>query len=141
MEETLDKNFSDNSNLQLTPDARADLFGAYRWMRFMAITGFVVLGLSVLGALFSLRGIRGNDFEGLILFLGMLLFVFLGFLPAYFGYRASTTGMNAIESMDKDELEVSIRYFYRLMTFYGILLIITISIYALILLFALVKVF
>lgn len=141
MEETLDKNYSNQSNLQLTPDAKADLFGAYRWMRFMAITAFVILALSFLASLFSLRAMSGNDIEGLVLFLGMLLFVFLAFLPAYFGYKASTTGMNAIESMDKDELEVSIRYFYRLMTFYGILLIITLSIYALVLLFAIVKVF
>jgi hypothetical protein len=118
-----------------------------KWARFLAIVGFILCGLMVVGGLFmfvagaaissrSVTGFysRGEVFGGLSpAFLGImyLLSSLLYFFPVLYLYNFARKMLNAIVTRDQLTLEGSFENLRNHYRFIGILTIIVMAIYAL----------
>lgn len=131
MTQPIDKDLTIQNDLSLTDTAKDSLYSAMRWMRFISITGWVLYGLGALGFLIQLGSAsRGSNEDAALIFLLALLIYIIFFFPLYFAYNASLKGIRAIENIDNQDLEDSMGFFRRLMTFYGVMTIIMLVIYA-----------
>lgn len=114
-----------------------------KWTKFIAIVGYVGVGLMVLGALFSIStgfselsgiyGLLGGGAVGVM----YLLIAALYFFPVHYLYNFSLNMKRAIASGEENALEAGLRYLKSHYKFLGILMIIMLSFYLLMLLFAL----
>ena len=147
----------DTSLFGLTIDAnsKSHLGEAARWAKFLAIVGFVVCALIVLVGIFagsifsSMMGSRygGEDFgdsnmsiTGLgpflsVFYIGMAL---LYFFPCLFLYRFATHMKKALAGGEQEILNKSFQNLKAMFRFVGILTIIILTIYAIILLMAII---
>ena len=149
MDSILDQNAVE-SDLRLNRSAQDFLYEAARWGKFLAIVGFVIIGLMVLlgigmgvfmGSFASLAD--SSDYSSPLL--GMmgggaftliyLVFAALYFFPTLYLYRFSTNAMTAIKQAHSHQVELSMENLKSMFKFMGILMIIILSFYALIFLF------
>ena len=136
--------------LGIDPTAKAHLSEAARWARFLAIVGFVVIGLFVVMALFAgaifssyfnAFSPQGGDIAPRGMGFGFTLYLFvcaaIGFFPFFFLYRFSTKAKAALASGDQESLNVSLQNLKVYFRYLGIITIIILALYAIILLIAL----
>ena len=146
----------DTSLFGLTIDAnsKSHLGEAARWAKFLAIVGFVVCALVVLAGIFagSFMSMMGNRYGGEdfgdanmgLAGLGPLLSVFyigmalLYFFPCLFLYRFATHMKKALAGGEQEILNKSFQNLKIMFRFVGILTIIILTIYAIILLMAII---
>jgi hypothetical protein len=117
---------------------------AARWCRFLSIVGFIYCGLMVIGGFFlgtimaMMMPAMGNQSAALsgvmtaILGVGIIVFSLILFFPAYFLFNFSTKMRRALRTNDQPVLSESLKNLKSFFKFYGILVIIGISFYALI---------
>ncbi|MES1222910.1 MAG: DUF5362 family protein [Bacteroidota bacterium] len=139
--------------LSIDPAAKAHLSEAARWARFLAIVGFVIIGLIVIvgvfvGALFGsmTRGLAGNDLNnvgaaggvmGSFLIVIYICAAALYFFPCLFLFRFATKMKTALAANDQETLNTSFQNLKKLFRFVGIMTIIVLAFYAIILVFGL----
>jgi MFS family permease len=107
-----------------------------RWALFIAIVGFIVLGLVILigiitGVFLSFFNAREAD-QGIPAYAMVLIFIVLGviyFLPALFLYKFSKHTNRAIHSPDKQEINRGIKYLKYYFVIIGLLIILGIVLY------------
>ena len=146
----------DTSLFGLTIDAnsKSHLGEAARWAKFLAIVGFVVCALVVLVGIFagSFLGMMGNRYGGedfgdsnmSITGLGPMLSVFyigmalLYFFPCLFLFRFATHMKKALAGGEQEILNKSFQNLKIMFRFVGILTIIILTIYAIIILMAII---
>ena len=122
---------------------------AAKWANFLAILGFVGIGLMVLLGVFvsfvfgAMDGFGGgsNPYSGLGISGGMLglfyiVIALFYFFPVLYMYKFSRKMKSALYSNDTGELTESFKNLKSLFKFMGILAIVIISLYVLIFLFA-----
>ena len=94
--------------LSITNESKSFLLTTCKWAKFLAISGFVFLGILVLIALFigfagfPMGGMPTNDFDGMK-YMIMLLYLFLAvlyFFPTLYLYRFSTLVKQGIENIN-----------------------------------------
>ncbi|MDH7462342.1 DUF5362 family protein [Chitinophagaceae bacterium 26-R-25] len=135
-------------DVNLTIDTQSDRYlrETAKWNKFLAILSFIFCGLMVLAGLFltfaagfmmsSLQmPFAGMGFFWLIYF---LVFAVLTIIPNLYRYRFAAQVLQALDTNDQVTLTSSLgnlKSFYR---FYGIMMIVLISIYVLIFLVAMV---
>ncbi|MES1226036.1 MAG: hypothetical protein ABUT20_61745 [Bacteroidota bacterium] len=136
--------------LGIDPAAKAHLSEAARWARFLAIVGFVIIGLLVVMALFA-GAIFGTYFNamspqgggamaagmGVGFTLYMLICAAIGFFPFLFLYRFSAKAKAALASGDQGSLNSSLQNLKVYFRYLGIITIIVLALYAIGLLVAL----
>lgn len=135
--ETIDKQFS-NSELVVTSQSRHFLLYAAKWSNFLAIMGFIGLGLMVLGGLVVM--LMGSAFSSLpgappmsmfgIIYLAMAA---LYFFPTYYLYLFSQKIKNAMASSSQNDLESGLENLKSFFKFMGIFTIVIMSMYVLML--------
>jgi len=146
----------DTSLFGLTIDAnsKTHLGEAARWAKFLAVVGFVVCALIVLIGIFagSFMGMMGSRYGGedfgdanmSIAGLGPMLSVlyigiaFLYFFPCLFLFRFATHMKKALAGGEQETLNKSFQNLKIMFRFVGILTIIILTIYAIILLMAII---
>ncbi len=138
--ETIDNEINGANGINFSSQIKQSLSETAKWAKFLAIVGFVMLGLIVLAALFMF--IAGASTFGGASFLGIafgyLLMAALYFFPTYYLYlfsRKIKLGFNSSIQSEVDEAFLNLK---KLFKFVGILMIIMLSIYALILLLAVI---
>ena len=140
--------YGSNQDLLVTSEMKNYLLEAAKWAKFLAIVGFVFIGLLVRGAftfgsiISTLMGGMGNSSAmgasgfaaggaGIIMTVYFLLIALLYFFPCLYLYQFATRTQNAIRA----NLEFDLAYaFSRLKSFFkfiGILFIIILAFYAL----------
>jgi hypothetical protein len=136
--------------LSIDPAAKAHLSEAARWAKFLAIVGFVFIGIVVIAALFagaifstylnafSAQGgeavARGMGF-GITLY--MLACAAVGFFPCLFLFRFSVKAKAALASGDQEGLNTSFQNLKKYFRYIGILTIIFLALYGIMLLISL----
>ncbi len=114
-----------------------------RWSRFLAIIGFIYCGLMVLCGLFigsimsmfapamggdSTFAAAGSVFTGFLI----ISFALLLFFPAYYLFNFSAKLRRAVHNNDQPVLTESLKNLKSFFKFYGILVIVLLSLYILI---------
>ena len=116
-----------------------------KWTKFLAILGFVGIGLMVLGSLvmlFAPSSLMSNGdfpFGGKIfMMLLYLAFAVLYYFPISYLYQFSENTKKAIENNDNNAIRDAFEFLKSHYKFMGILTIVVLALYAVILLFALI---
>ncbi len=143
-ENILDNDFQ-SSGIHLDAENRGYLAEVARWSRFLAIVGFISIGLLVLIALFAgvlLGSVAAEMGGGLPMnpgFLtGIYLLIALVYLfPVLYLYRFSTHMRNALHSNNQQALTTSFKNLKSCFKFIGIVTIVFLALYALLFVFGL----
>jgi hypothetical protein len=134
---------TDLFDLRLDQSSINYLSEAARWSRFLAIIGFIYCGLMLLCGLFigsimsvlapamggdSAFAAVGSMFTGFFI----ISFALLLFFPAYYLFNFSTKLRRAVHNNDQPVLTESLKNLKSFFKFYGILVIVLLSLYILI---------
>lgn len=133
--ETIDKQFS-STELNVSAQSRDFLLYASKWANFLAILGFIGLGLMILGGLFvmvagsTIAGMAGPSQLG---FLGLIYMVMaaLYFFPTLYLYKFGAKIKNALATASQDDLDLGFENLKSFFKFIGIFTIIMIGLYIL----------
>ncbi|NQT78575.1 MAG: hypothetical protein HQ565_12760 [Bacteroidetes bacterium] len=128
----------DQKFMMLSPNSMKYLVATRKWALFLAIIGFIGLGIMILVALFMMAfSTTYSAFPG-----SGIPFVFIGFLyliisvvyffPVYYLLKFSTNMKKAVLLKNEITLEEAFRFLKNHYQFVGILMIIIISLYLLI---------
>jgi hypothetical protein len=143
MNENFEQGFDDEEKSLLTEQAFRYLDSGARWARFLAIVGYIGIGLLVIGALFAIMA--GASFSGRtrmygpavpfgLIGFGYLVMAVLYFFPVHYLYNFATRARDAFSRRSPQQLEEAMRYMHMHYQFLGILTIIVMSLYGLMLL-------
>lgn len=140
--ETIDKQFS-NADLVVSNQSRHFLLYAAKWSNFLAIMGFIGLGLMVLGGLIVM--LMGSAFSNIpgappmslfgIIYLAMAA---LYFFPTYYLYLFSQKMKNALANSSQNDLETGFENLKSFFKFMGIFTIVIMSLYVLMILIGMI---
>ena len=114
-----------------------------RWGKFLAIVGYVVLGILLLLAFVMMFGLSAlSKFGGQKLFpigIGLVYILLAGlyYIPVTYLYRFSVKAAQAVENNDEEEYMAAFQNLKSLFKFLGIFTIVLFSVYALMLVIAL----
>lgn len=133
--ETIDKQFA-STELNVSAQSENFLLYASKWANFLAILGFIGLGLMVLGGLIvmvvgsSVAGIGGAPQLGM---LGIIYVVMaaLYFFPTLYLYKFGIKIKNALATTSQDDLDLGFENLKSFFKFIGIFTIIMIGLYVL----------
>lgn len=132
--------FSDFEELKITESSKSFLLETTKWAKFLAILGFVGIGLMVIGALFIIAvgsSMRGAGGAPVLMGVVYLLMAVLYFFPTYYLYNFSVKMKKAILNLDQSNADSGFENLKSLYKFMGILAIVMISFYVLFFLVAL----
>ncbi len=113
-----------------------------KWGKFLAIVGYVFMGLMVLFAFVIMFGMSelskatGTKFPSMLLGLFYLLFTGINFIPITYLYRFSTEAKQAVENNDEEQYTSAFGNLKSLLKFTGIFTIVVLSLYALMIVIA-----
>jgi len=135
---------TENFENQLTSAAVGYLQESAKWSKFMAIIGFVGIGLMVLVSLFMAIGfsvmkssnIPGLPFSMSVFSILYVLFAAIYFFPVYYLYQYATKTSAALHSKNKQLLADGLENLKSHHKFLGIFTLIIISLYGFIFVFA-----
>lgn len=141
--DTLDNNVT-SSELSLNSKINNFLLETSKWAKFLAIVGFVFIGLMVLGGLFMIgAGASASRIPGLaggpvIVGITYILMAVLYYFPTQYLYNFAVKMKLAIQNSQQNNLEDGFENLKSLFKFTGILMIVVLSIYGLLFLIGLV---
>lgn len=130
-------------DLQIDPISQEHLSTAAKWARFLAIVGFVMIGLIILIGIFagsmiaSLSsdvggGAAGNVSSGFVIILYIAIAA-IYFFPCLYLYRFATRMQAGIASLDQNQVNESFANLKSCFKFMGILTLAMLALYALLL--------
>ena len=131
--EQTDKN---ENSLRITPTSKDNLISTSRWANFIAIVGFVMLGIMVVISIstFILTPLMGEfqDFQSIpfpLYLVGLIYLIYaaIGFFPYYFLYTFARKVRKGLENNDQDTFDTGLTNLRRLALFVGVLIIIALS--------------
>jgi hypothetical protein len=135
---------TENFENQLTHAAIGFLKESAKWSKFMAIIGFIGIGLMVLASLFMAIGFRAIGasnmpdlpFSMSVFSIIYVLFAAIYFFPVYYLYQYATKTSAALQSKNKQLLADGLENLKSHHKFLGIFTLIIVSLYILIFVFA-----
>lgn len=123
--------------IELEEDTLKDLDTTRKWSMFIAILGFIAIGIMLLigliaGVFLSVtktQEINLGAGESILIFGLLLLFGVIYFFPIMYLYRFSKHAGNAVRALDKEQMQKAFRYLRKYYVFIGITIIIVLVIY------------
>lgn len=132
----------DNFELHLNESSKSFLRETAKWANFLAIVGYVFLGLIVIMALFMGTALASlsaaGGIGGGVITIIYLAIAALYFFPIYFLQRFAANMKNAFDHNDNEALTEGFNFLKKHYKFIGILMIVMISFYVLIFFIALI---
>lgn len=129
--------------IEIDQDTLKHMNTARKWAMFLAIIGFIFLGLMVVIGLMAgtfltafSTGEKALGIPGSLMFIPVLFFGLVYFFPVLFLFRFSKHTSNAIQNLDKLSFHKSMKNLKAYFAYIGILLIIILSLYILVLIVA-----
>ena len=133
----------ENNKIEIEPETLRQLNSTRKWAMFLAIIGFIVLGLliiiGIIAGTFISAFSTGQKELGIpesLLFIPFLLLAAIYFFPVMFLFQFSRHTSHAIQSLDKMELHKGIKNLKLYFAYIGILIIIVLSFYIVIIIVA-----
>lgn len=139
-----------SNTLTITEAMKSILMGTSKWAKFLSIMGFIFTGLiGIFALLFIFAGgaitsklqgmgaMAGGFFSGFIGFIYLLMGL-LYYFPSKYLYDFATYAKQAVEINDEESIAYSFQRLKSFFKFWGILMIIVLSIYGVIILFAII---
>jgi len=123
--------------IELEEDTLKDLDTTRKWSMFIAILGFIAVGLMLLIgliagvflSLFKTQNVHLGAGESILIFGILLVFGVIYFFPILFLYRFSKHAGYAVKTLDKEQMRKAFRYLRKYYVFIGILTIVVLVIY------------
>jgi hypothetical protein len=123
--------------IELEEDSLRDIDTTRKWSMFMAILGFIALGLmliiGIIAALFlsvfNGGSIPGTSSWGFLPGAIMIVLFVIYFFPILYLYRFSNHAGIAVRTIDKSHMQKAILYLRKYYVYMGILLIIVLVVY------------
>jgi hypothetical protein len=122
--------------IEIEQDTLKDLDKARKWSMFLAILGFIGIGLILIIGLFAgafltvfKSGDSATGITEILVFLFVLVFAVIYFFPVLYLFRFSKYTSNAVRTLDKQELHKAFRNLRRYFVYIGILIIVVLVIY------------
>lgn len=136
----MEGNKQDIFNLGVDEEARAHLLETARWTKFIAIIGFVILGLLILVGILMGLGLSvasqmydtanlGSAF-GTAMMVMYLVLSLLYFFPILYLYKFSVLIKPAIHTGNQQQFNLALSYQKRMYKFIGIMLLVVFGLYA-----------
>ena len=130
------ENPEENRKFELGEDTLKIINRARKWTMFLAVAGFIFLGLIVVMGLLTgtfLSAFNHGDqtpgLPDLLLIIGFAAAALIIFFPVFSLFRFSTHAAAAVHSRDPVELHKAFRYLRRFFRFLGIILILAVAAY------------
>ncbi len=131
------ENTPEIKRIELEEGSLRDLDTTRKWSMFIAILGFIAIGLMLLigiiaGAflfVFKTQDLNLGAGESILIFGILLVFGILYFIPILYLYRFSKHAGNAVRALDKEQMQKAFRYLRKYYVFIGILTIVILVIY------------
>ena len=142
--EVLEDNVYAGDSLSVDNEMKGFLLEIAKWAKFIAIVGFVLLGLMLLGGLSvmamgsSLSRLSGQSTLVPFAFMGFLYLIMavVYFFPILYLYRSAVGLKNGINSNNQETFKNGIQNLKSHYKFIGILMIVVLSFYVLVIIFA-----
>ena len=130
------ESLSDIKKIEIEQDTLRDLDSTRKWTMFLAILGFIGIGLLLIVGLFAgvfLSVFNTTDipvgFPEWLLFIIILICAAIYFFPVFFLFRFSKSASNAVKSLDKLEMQKAFRNLKFYFVYLGILVIVVLAVY------------
>ncbi len=134
-------------SLTIDEEAKGHLLETARWTKFIAIMGFVFLGLLLLAALAMVAGFsQMSELSGLGSSFGIgmaLMYCLIGllyFFPVFYLYKFSVLIRPAINSGNQTLFNQALSYKRKMFKFIGILFLVILGLYAIVFVFGILGV-
>jgi uncharacterized membrane protein len=130
------------NSIEINPVMQGFLIETAKWGKFLAIVGFVMLGLLVLFAVIAMAGMSflssmsGAGVPMALFGLIYLVIAALYFFPVFYLFKFSVQLRKGLESVNQSLVTDGFENLKSLFKFMGILMIVVLSLYAIILLIA-----
>jgi hypothetical protein len=122
--------------IEIREDTLKNLNSLRKWTMFLAVSGFIFLGLIITLGLITGTFLTAFKYTGKTTgipdFLVMAAFIasaFIIFFPVLFLFRFSKHTIAAVSALNNDEMNRAIKYLKRFFAYFGIMLIIIIILY------------
>jgi len=126
----------ENRNIEIGQNSINTLNSIRKWAMFLAIVGFIFLGMMLIfgllaGTFMSLFKSTeiGTGFPEAFVFILILVIALIFFFPILFLFRFSKHTANAVHSLNREELHKAFRNLKASLIYFGIMIIIVLSIY------------
>ncbi|MBN2237700.1 MAG: hypothetical protein JW729_09070 [Bacteroidales bacterium] len=125
-------------NATLSTTGLNSLYQASRWARFIAIIGFVFIGIIILAGIIVgpiLSALNEDVSSGALIYSKYLfsgIYIVMGilyFFPVYFLFQFSNGFIVAFKNASEEGINLAVDYLRKHFQFIGILLIVTLSLY------------
>lgn len=133
----------ENKRIEIEQETLSLLNTTRKWAMFLAIVGFIILGLIVIIGLIAgtfltafNSGEKGLGISESLMFVFIFLLAVIYFIPILFLFRFSKHTSHAVQTLDKLELHKAVKNLKSYFVYIGILIIIILSIYLIVLIIA-----
>ena len=133
----------ESRKIEIEQETLGHLNTTRKWAMFLAIIGFIFLGLIIIIGLIAgtfltafSSGEKGLGIPESFMFIPILLIALIYFFPVLFLFRFSKHSSHAIQHLDKLELHKAIKYLKYYFVYTGVLIIIIFSLYVVVLVVA-----
>jgi hypothetical protein len=133
----------ENKKIEIEPETLKHLNATRKWAMFLAIIGFIFMGLMIVIGLIAgtfltafNSGEKGLGIPESLMFVPVLLLAVIYFFPVLFLFRFSKHTSHAIQTLDKLAFHKAIKNLRYYFAYIGILIIIIFSLYVVVLIVA-----
>jgi MFS family permease len=133
----------ENNKIEIERETLSHLDTTRKWAMFLAIIGFIFLGLIIIIGLIAgtfltafNSGEKGLGIPESLMFIPVLLLAVVYFFPVLFLFRFSKHTSHAIQNFDKLELHKALKNLKYYFAYIGVMIIIVFSIYIVVLIVA-----
>lgn len=133
----------ENRKIEIEQETLKHLNTTRKWAMFLAIIGFIILGLIVIigliaGTFLTAFNSGGKDLgiPESLMFVPILLLAVIYFFPVLFLFRFSKHTSHAVQNLDKLEFHKAIKNLKSCFVYIGVLIIIILSLYIVVLIVA-----
>lgn len=137
------ENTQENRKIEIEQETLNDLNTTRKWSMFMAIFGFIFIGFLIIAGILVttfMSALSNSDtstgFPEWILIIMFVVFAAIYFFPVLFLFRFSSLTGKAVAMLDKGELQKAFKNLKYYFVYIGIMIIIVISFYIILLIFA-----
>jgi hypothetical protein len=133
----------ESKKIELEAETLKHLNTARKWAMFLAIIGFIFLGLVIIIGLIAgtflktfNSGEKGLGIPESLMFVPVVLFAIIYFFPVLFLFRFSKFSSQAFQTLDKIQLHKAIKNLKYYFAYLGVLIIIVFTFYIIVLIIA-----
>jgi len=133
----------ENRKIEIEQETIKHLNTTRKWAMFLAIIGFIILGLIIIigliaGTFLTAFNSGGKDLgiPESLMFVPILLLAVIYFFPVLFLFRFSKHTSHAVQTLDKLEFHKAIKNLKSFFVYIGVLIIIILSLYIVVLIVA-----